>query len=192
MSAITESQMAETALQRHTGPGYRILDSVEERLLEERLDGLRRQLGTACAHFPYIAHRTVTVGCREDIGEEHSRWTPYASAESINHLIRIPVEEHPSNQTIFHEIAHLEIYERSEDGANVPETSEEFCSIYAVARMPPEWVVRDSRNDIAYLGEPTVARKRWPVTCRHALEYRDRHRNYIQQCKEWLGIGGDA
>lgn len=180
--------MAETALERHTGPAYRILESVKERYSDDRLDGLRRQLGTACAHFPYIAHRTVTVGVRQHPGEDHSRWTPYASAEPINYLIRVPVEEHPSNQTVFHEIAHLEIYARAEDGHDIPETSEEFCSIYAVARMPPEWVERDCRDSIAYLGEPAANRKRWPVTCRHALEYREHSRNYIQQCKEWLGV----
>lgn len=192
MSSVDEATMAATATQRNAGPGYRLLQSITERYDDEDLDVLRTQLRNACAHFPAIAAYTVTVGCRTDPGAEHSRWTPYASAEPINYFVRFPVEERPSNQTVFHELAHLEIFHRDRNGDDLPTSSEEFCSIYTVARMPPELI---HREDISYLGTPTVDSDEWPGICRKALSYREDNHDYIQQAKRWLGIieeGGES
>lgn len=182
-----EADRAATAGDQEMGPSYRILESLHSRA-EYDLDNLRDQLKLACDHYPQLGGRTVTVGCRQSPGSEHSLFTPYASAEPVNYYIRLPVETQPSHQVVFHELAHLEIYERERFGAAVPESSEEFCSIYTVARMPPDVLYRD---DIAYLGEPSVPKDDWPAICRRALEYRDENganSHYIKRCKEWLQI----
>lgn len=181
----SEPEKAAQALEQHIGPSFRLLESVSERVPSDELDTLKRNLGVACEHFPYLGPKTVTVGVRQNPGAEHSRFTPYASAEPINYFIRLPVESTPSNQVLFHELAHLEIYERDRFTAELPTTSEEFCSIYAVARMPKDMLFR---SDIAYLGTPSAPQDEWPSICRRALEYRESNRDYIKQCKEWLEI----
>ena len=183
-----EADRAATAGNHGIGPSYRILESLRERIDASNLDVLRDQLKLACDHYPQLGGRTVTVGCRQSPGADHSLYTPFASAEPINYFVRLPVETQPSHQTVFHELAHLEIFERERFGAALPETSEEFCSIYAVARMPHDILFRD---DIAYLGEPAVPKDEWPAICRQALEYRDQNganSHYIQRCREWLGV----
>ena len=182
-----EADRAATAGDHGIGPSYRILESLRSRA-EYDLDVLRDQLKLACDHYPQLGGRTVTVGCRQSPGSDHSLFTPYASAEPVNYYIRLPVETQPSHQVVFHELAHLEIYERERFGAALPESSEEFCSIYTVARMPSDILFRD---DIAYLGEPSVPKDEWPAICRQALEYRDRNganSHYIKKCREWLGV----
>jgi len=51
--------------------------------------------------------------------------------------------------------------------------------------MPPT-AIDESR--IPYLGEPSAPAEEWPEICRRALRYREDHHQYIQQCKEWLGV----
>ena len=62
----------------------------------------------------------------------------------------------------------------------MPLTSEEFCSIFAMSRMPPELI---DENRIPYLGIPKIPIEYVPVLCKKALEYREKHRDYIR----WLG-----
>ncbi|KOX93278.1 hypothetical protein AMR74_16555 [Halorubrum tropicale] len=169
------------------GPSYRVLESLRSRV-EYDLGDLRDQLKLACEHYPQLGGRTVTVASRRSPGADHSHFTPHASAEPLNRIIRLPVETRPSYQTVFHELAHLEIYERERFGAALPASSEEFTSIYTVARMPHDVLYRD---DIAYLGEPSAPKDEWPAICRQALEYRDRNganSHYIKRCREWLGV----
>jgi hypothetical protein len=69
--------------------------------------------------------------------------------------------------------------------ADHPLTSEPYCSIKTIARMPPDLVYREH---IAYLGTPGVPKDEYPEICQEALEYREEHRNYIQKAIEWLEI----
>lgn len=166
-----------------------ILESVKSRLADRYLRRFRRNLTYAIGHFDVLEGETVTVACRRDPDDpEHSRWNPYANADPVNRLIRIPTHEVTTNVTIWHELAHLAIAIAAENGADHPTTSEEFCSIYAVARMPPETI---DENCIPYLGRPGQPREAWPETCGRALEYREQHgsnSHYIQRCKRWLEI----
>lgn len=165
---------------------YRVLDSVEKRLSEEELRDLKQRLGTALRNFDRLDGETVTVACRENPDrEEHSRWNPYASADPVNRLIRVPTHERCTNVTLFHELAHLAIEIADEGGADVPTSSEEFCSLYAIARQPPDLI---DEVRIPYFGEPEVPKERWPDLSEKALEYRKNHHAYIKQARQWLGI----
>lgn len=172
---------------------YRILESVRERLDDETFDDLQRRLGMALTHFPELAGETVTVACRRRPEGDESSWNPWAEAEFVNRLIRVPTHERIDTDAIFHELAHLAIAIRDERGEPVPKTSERFCSIFAIARQPAHTIERD---EIAYLGEPAVPPAEWPRICERALEYREEHgagSHYAVRAEEWLGIrGGDS
>lgn len=156
---------------------YRVIGSVERDLDEDELSNLKKRLGYALEHFPELNGRTVTVAKKP---EDHS-W--YAEADLNNDIIHLPTHEPCPYITICHELSHLAIKRLDDRGRDVPPSSEEFCSIFGVARMPPD---RIDRSRIAYLGYPDVPRQQWPTICRRALDYREQHRNYIQKAQEWL------
>lgn len=158
---------------------YRVLGSVERDLDTSELEALKRRVYHALGNFPELASRTVTVGKKP---EDHA-W--YAEADWDNDIIFLPTHEPCPYITICHELGHLAIKILDDRGYDVPTSSEEFCSIFSVARMHHE---RIDRSHIAYLGEPTVPRAEWPRSCQQALRYREDNHNYIQQCKEWLGV----
>lgn len=165
-----------------TGPAlssYRVIESVETRLDDDELAALKNRLRNALKYFPELNETTVTVAWKP---EDHS-W--YAEADWNNDLIFLPAHEPCPAITIFHELGHLAIHKLDEQDEDVPVTSEEFCSIFSVARMPVEAIDRDH---IAYLGSPEKPREEWPDICQRALEYREDNRNYIQKCKEWLAV----
>ncbi|QIO24533.1 hypothetical protein [Haloarcula sp. JP-L23] len=126
-----------------------------------------------------LAHETVNVGLLYENADAQ------AQAFGYNRLICLPPDEYTTNVTLWHELGHVAIRIRHEDGDDVAKTSEEFCSIYAMARMPPEAIDEDR---IPYLGQPGVPREEWPGVCQRALEYRADNRNYIQHCTELLQI----
>lgn len=168
---------------------FRVLGSVEKRLADGRLASLKRRLGQALEHFPALGGQTVTVACRMNPDrEEHTRWNPYASADPVNRLIRVPTHERTTNVTLFHELAHLAIEIEDERGADVPTSSEEFCSLYAIARQPPDLI---DEPRIPYFGEPTPDREEWPRLARKALEYRENHHAYIQKANQWFDTTGE-
>lgn len=164
------------------------LESLEERYhSESELDDLKRRMADAFGYFSHIWNQTVTLGVLED---HHEQWgDAVACVAPKNYIVFVDPNRRLSDRTIFHELAHLEIHARSEAGHDVPTSSEEFCDIYAMARMPPESVDTEA---FAYLGKPSVPVEEWPGICRRALAYREDHRNYLQKAKEWLGIGGDG
>lgn len=167
----------------------RMLRSVEKRLTDEQVGDLKLRMGEAIDHFPALAGQTVTVACRRKPDkEEHSRWNPYASADPVNRLIRVPTHERTSNVTIFHELAHLAVEIESERGQDVPTSSEEFCSLYAIARQPAELI---DEPRIPYLGHPDPDREEWPRIARKAIEYRENHHAYIQKARQWFGTTGE-
>lgn len=162
---------------------FRILEAFDGGAAEEIREDVRSKMETALRAFPELAGTTVTVGRLAPDDDVRGR------AMFHNFLVSFPVSEYTSHQTVYHELAHLAIHVRNERGEDVPITSEEFCSILGVSRMPPDQLYRD---DISYLGKPDVPKDDWPDICQRALEYREEHRNYIQQCRQWLGIGGNG
>lgn len=161
---------------------YRVLESFDRAASEDLRDDVRRRLHRAMRDFPELAHETVTVA-RLDPDRTPDGVTGQAGV--LNRLVYLPTEHHSSMQTVYHELAHLAIEIQDEQGEDVPTTSEEYCSILAVSRMPADLIERD---DISYLGQPSVPQSEWPEICQRALEYREEHHDYIQQCKQWLGI----
>lgn len=160
-----------------------VLDALAEHLDTKRMRTLETRIKTAIDHFDCLTETTVAVG-RLKPEKEYIR-NPIAAADPYNRLVYVPIDDPISDVTLFHELAHLDIRLRSEQGDDVPTTSEKYCSIYAIARMPEERIDRDR---IAYLGYPSEPRERWPDICRQGLEYREKNHNYIQQTRKWLGI----
>jgi len=158
---------------------YRVLDTVERELSDPRLQWLKKAVGYAAGQYETLQGETVTVARIPDND------FAYARAFVTNRIIMLPTEHRVDWDTIYHELAHLAIEIQSENGRDVPVTSEEYCSIYATTAIEPSLIERDS---IMYLGEPSVPKDEWAGICERALEYREENRDYIKQCKEWLGI----
>jgi len=100
-------------------------------------------------------------------------------------VICLPPDRATTNITLWHELGHVAIRVRYEDGEDVARTSEEFCSIYSVARMSPGVIDEDR---IPYLGEPSAPAEEWPGICRRALEYREDHYDYIPTLDELIHL----
>jgi len=161
---------------------YRVLwtfDSACTGEFEPLRDDIRTKMGRVLEAFPELAGKTVTVGRLNPDEDAVGR------ARFYNYMVLFPVDRVTSWQTVYHELAHLAIHARREDGQDVPTTSEEYCSILAVSRMP---VDRLDEDRIAYLGHPQVTKAEWPDICQRALEYREDHHDYIKQCKAWLEV----
>ena len=172
-----------------TLPQFRFLDSVEEHLESEwsdspqSIEDVRVLVRRSLEHFPKLHDRTITVGVTHPESTWHGE--PHAMADPHNNVIYLNSDSATEYQTIFHELTHILIRVENDNGAEHPQTSEEYCSIYAVSKMPPDLVFRE---DIAYLGTPGVSKEQYPAICQSALEYRENNRNYIQKAKEWLEI----
>lgn len=160
-------------------PTYRILEPFADTAPSGLLEDIKQRLTTALGHFPALASKTVNVGVLWENTDARAR------AFGYNRLIEIPTDRYTTNVTLYHELGHLAIRARNEHGEDHPETSEEYCSIYSVARMPPTEIDEDR---IPYLGDPGVPKPRWPAICQDALEYRETHHAYIKQCRDWLEI----
>lgn len=158
---------------------WRILEHFGGQADEDVLESVKDRLPIALRDFPALAHETINVGILYENADAS------AQAFGYNRLICLPPDEPTTNVTLWHELGHVAIRVRYENDEDVAKTSEEFCSIYSVARMPGEVIDEDR---VPYLGEPSVPREEYPEICQRALEYRQNNRDYIQQCKEWLGI----
>lgn len=158
---------------------WRVLEHYGGQADEDVLESVKKRLPIALRDFPALAHETINVGLLYENADAQ------AQAFGYNRLICLPPDEHTTNVTLWHELGHVAIRVRHENGEDVAKTSEEFCSIYSVSKMPPEAIDEDR---VPYLGEPSVEREKWPEICQRAIEYREDHRNYIQKCKEWLKI----
>lgn len=158
---------------------YHVLDTLREKMDHNALADLGTRISDASTAFPELDDTTITVGLLYPNDDARGR------AFSHNRLINFPADQYISNVTIYHELGHLTIYEKNQNGADLPITSERFCSIFSVSRMPPNAV---DEQRIPYLGKSPKATEKFPEICERALEYREDHRNYIQKCKEWLEI----
>ena len=168
-------------------PRYTCFESFEDYVEPEMaspLADVREWLEAGLNQFPELAGEHIYIGItHEDItyhGEPHGMADPY---NRIVYLNRGCMSE--GYQTLCHELMHILIRKEIENGKDRPKTSEEYCSIRTIAQMEADMLYRD---DIAYLGEPDVPKDEWPGTCEKALDYREKHRDYIKQCKEWLAI----
>jgi len=166
-----------------TGFGaFRVLEPFGAAATDDILDSVRKRVGRAMRDFPALAHETVNVGVLYENADAQ------AQAFGYNRLICLPPTKPTTNVTLWHELGHVAIRVRHEDGEDVSKTSEEFCSIYSVARMAPEVIDEDR---IPYLGQPSAPREEWPTLCRQALQYREENganSHYIKRCKELLGV----
>ena len=168
-------------------PPYVLFESFEEYVQENMaspLPDVREWLQTGLKHYPELADETIYVG----ITHEDITWhgEPHAMADPFNRIIYLNQGCMAEGyQTLFHELMHILIRTEHEEGKDVPLTSEEYCSIRTIAKMPSDLLYRD---DISYLGEPNVPKDKWPGICQRAVEYREDHRNYIQKAKEWLEV----
>lgn len=145
------------------------------------LEDIKRKTARALEHYPELAGKTVTVGRLDPDEDVNGR------ATFFNLMTFYPVDRITSFLTVYHELAHLAIHIRNQRGDDVPITSEEYCSLLAITRMPTD---RLDRNHIAYFGKPTAPRNEWPDICQRALNYRDEHganSHYIKRANEWLG-----
>jgi hypothetical protein len=161
---------------------WRILEHYAKQADEEVLVTIRRRLPRAIQDFPALAHETINVGMLYENADAA------AQAFGYNRLLCLPPETYTTNITLWHELGHVAIRVRHERGEDVSKTSEEYCSIFSVARMPPEAIDEDR---IPYLGEPDVDCSEWPRICRAALEYREErgpNSHYIKEAERRLGI----
>lgn len=146
---------------------------------EQIIEDLKSKHATALKQFPALSGETINIGLIDPDADAHGR------ARVRNNIVLYPPDRFTSLMTVYHELGHLAIHHRDQRGEDVATTSENFCSIFSVARMPPDHIDEDR---IPYLGQPSVPKSEWPEICRQALEYREDHHNYIQQCNEWLGV----
>lgn len=164
---------------------FRVLEAYAACVERSTVDRVKTMMTGALTHFPELTGETVSVGVIPD-GD-----FAYARAFVKNRVICLPAFEdgrRPDWDLVYHELGHLAIEVRHERGEDVPTSSEEYCSITAVSRMPVQRIERDS---ISYLGEPTAAKDEWPDICQQALDYREEHgagSHYIKRCRELLGI----
>lgn len=165
---------------------FRLLDTYTATLEDAHVTTVKKQLQTALKQFAALDGHTVTVGRIPPSVE--MRGDPLARAHPYNHLIMLPTGKAPTNMTVWHELAHCAIYQRYQDGEDVPRTSENYTSLYAVARMEPDWIFEDY---IPYYGEPEVPKEEWPEVAQRALRYRAENganSHYRQKAVEWFDI----
>lgn len=156
----------------------------------EIVDDVREKTAYALKAFPELAGKTVNVG-RLDL-DQHTGdpETLNGQAFKTNLLVTYPVDRPTSFITVYHELAHLAIGQLDKSGEDVPVTSEEFCSIFAVSRMPVGTI---DEQRVPYLGRPSRPAEKWPEICQRAIEYREErgaNSHYIQRAREWLEVGG--
>lgn len=164
---------------------FRILETFRRNASDDVLEAVGVMTSRALADFPELSGETVTIARLDpDDVADGTR----GRAGMLNRIMYLPTDRPTTYVTIYHELGHLAIEILDAEGEDVPTTSEEFCSIFSMARMPPGRVDEDR---VPYLGEPAIRRERFPGVCEKALEYREENHDYIKTCSEWLGVGDD-
>ena len=125
--------------------------------------------------FPELKNQKIYLGISGWVKKNEKN---IASADFENNILMFNVNREISYVTVFHELMHFVQYQ-----SNLPRT-EEYCSIYAMARMPPHLVDQDI---IPYIGK---GHKSYNADlCRESVNYRENgHRKYIQYLKNRLMI----
>ncbi len=153
-----------------------VTDALERHYAYDLVD-LRRRCTDARRQFPALREATIVL-TRDDptLDRKGAAWR-------WGNIIFVPEDKRVDNVTLYHELGHLAIQTRVDRGEDLPQTSEEFCGIWSMARMPPEAV--DDRR-VPHLTTPVLEKEVLPEVCRQALRYREDHHDYIQQCNRWL------
>ena len=128
-------------------------------------------------YFPELSGLWVYLGV---MGKLEKKQNVFASVDVENCVLRFNVEKYITNVTIFHELMHI-VNWRNEAS---PRT-EEFNSISAIARMPPNMVDEDN---IPYIASTTrIKCAELPGICSKALTERVKgNRKYIKWLQEEL------
>lgn len=180
--SITDEQGNQQVVGR---AAFRVLESFSGNVEDERIEQLARaRLERALADYPELIGETVTIARLSPDDDE----TLNARAGMFNRLVYLRTDRETTYMTMYHELSHLAIQVRRENDVDVPPTSERFCSIDAVTRMPPDVLDEDR---IPYLGAPGIPREEWADACQRALAYRDkrgRNSHYVQHCLDLLEI----
>lgn len=166
-----------SALMPEARATYRVLEPLQDQADERLVDDLKERLYTALAFFPELSGETVNVGVLWEKADAKAR------AFGYNRLVEIPPDKYTTKVTLYHELGHVAIRVLNENGEDHPETSEEYCSIFSMARMPTAEVDEDR---VPYLGDVEVSKGLLPHICQMALDYREDHRDYIRQCNKWI------
>jgi hypothetical protein len=167
---------------------FTLLDSYTDTLEDADIGAVKRQLQPALRGFPELNGRHVTVGRIPPSVEMYN--DPVARARPYNYFIELPPGRRPTNMTLYHELAHLAIYDRYEAGDDVPRTSEEYTSLYALARMDPGDIYDDR---IPYFGKVDASTDDWPMIAQDALDYRrenGKNSHYLEYARERFWEGG--
>ena len=132
------------------------------------LSMLESMIPISLKYFPELDHVYV--------GISGIRCNHKACADTDNFLVRFRVDLMPTFVTIFHELMHL-----VQHSIDAPKT-EEYCSIYAMARMPEKFV----DDTIPYIGGNPLKFKLSEL-CRDAVRYRESgKRDYIMYLRKKL------
>ena len=107
-----------------------------------------------------------------------------ATVNPSNQIIFWRLDDEPTYITAFHEIAHIAVYLHNKTATEKWPKTEEFASIFAISRMPPELVDEARVPYIGVINEPDKGKL--PELCRKALEYRNKGHNYIQFLRKQL------
>ena len=141
--------------------------------------GLIKKINCALDSFPELRNRTVYIGLLNRGLDVHFAGVDVDNLIlSFNRNIILSLEKEPEldglNTTIFHELMHIVTSIKK-----LPQT-EEYCSIYATARMPSDLVDSD---EIPYITE-NGDRKTNADLCRKAVEFNESgKRGYIKYLK---------
>ncbi len=144
-------------------------------------NSVKQRVETALRYFPELQDETIYIGILRENDYVDGK------VNSLNRILLFRPSKVPTYVTVFHELMHLAIAKVNENGEKLPKT-EEFCSISAMARMPPEFV---DEKSIPYVGRPvSVSLIDVPELCKMALQYRKRRRDYIRWLRRRIK-GGD-
>jgi len=130
-------------------PDYHILDSMIRKTNERRLRAFKQRFEKVLPFFPEI-DETITVAATHDGVSPVAVGEPNAMADPYNRIIYLNEDSCLEYITLFHELSHIAIQIRRNNGEDHPNTSEEYCSIFAVSRMPDDIVDYSVRNKIPY------------------------------------------
>lgn len=162
------------------GSAYRLLEAYAHHAEEDIYEDTRARVSIAMQKFPEFASETISIAAREPWDDKLGR------ANMRNRIVYLPTEHASTFVTVFHELAHLAIQIRDEQGKDVAPSSERYTGLFGVARMPSE---RVDECRIPYFGDGSdyaVEGEALPRVAAHALAYRQNNHDYHQQALRWL------
>lgn len=148
------------------------LESIKQHYYKKELE---KKLQTASKYFPELEKTKVYIGILPKKANPY--YDGIAMANCENNVVLFKVDVKPTNVTVFHELTHLALHKN----ARKPK-SENYCSVSAMARMPPELV---DEQQIPYIGLTGVPARAIPGLCKQAIKYREKgNHHYIKYLKQ--------